>query len=77
MNKNIHFQEWTIYDLGRSSKPNDNDYLKVKLFYECHNNEEEDETESKWHDSMRIKSKLFILQLHSMFYLCLVCLLPK
>ena len=40
----------TVDDLGSSSKPNKNDYAKVKLFYECQNNDEEEdgETESKW-----------------------------
>ena len=43
----FYFQKWTIDDLGRSTKPNDNDYLKVKKFYECLNNEE-DETNGKY-----------------------------
>ena len=36
---------WTTNDLGRSSKPNQMDYKRVRLIYDCLNNEEQGE---KW-----------------------------
>ena len=45
-------QKWTTNDLGSSSKPNQMDYKRVKLLYDCPIDEEGDEAESKWHGKL-------------------------
>ena len=47
----IYFQNFTIYDLGSSSKPNAMDYEKVKKYYNC-NNTKGNEIKGKWNESM-------------------------
>ena len=47
----MHFQKWTLKDLGSSLKPNYMDYKKVRLYYDCNDNEGAG-FESKLHESL-------------------------